>query len=152
MRTTLHWHGYGPWTGSGQELRDGEGKGLRNPGRDPGDPATPTFLASTMPPMQLGHYLLRKTATSRPRTWTDIDQAMQWMADLYDKHPPVYLPDEGYSDCGLEARLLHSRTGLIHGSDAYWSYYLRNFNKVAYGVICCPHSHLRDIPCPLPPS
>lgn len=150
MGSALHWHGYGPWTGSGQELRQAEGSLQRNPGSKPED--MHTFLSSTMPPMQVGHFLLRTRATARERTWTDVDAALAWLAEHYRKYPPVHLPGEGYTDVGLDARMAHSRDGLAHGADAYWEYYIAGFSKVAYGVICCPHAHKTEIPCPLPPS
>ncbi|MFI5934119.1 hypothetical protein [Actinoplanes sp. NPDC051494] len=152
-----HWHGY-LWTGPGKDLKD---ESLRRPSA-PGTPATQEFLRSSLPPMRLGHYLLRRSAASADLTWTDVDEAIDWMAATYKSHPPME-GDVGFpavngappplaGDVGLDARRATSRDGLINGVDAYWQYYTNpNGGIVAYAAICCPHTHLPDIPCPLPP-
>ena len=148
--SALHYHGFMPWTGTAAELKSGEGGGQRRPGPD--DSPTSTFLGSSMPPMQLGHYLLRRNAVSRDRTWTTVDPALNWMADIYRRNPPVNLPAEKYVPLPLEAYLMHSRPWLLAGTDALWEYYLPGFSKIAYAVICCPHAFHGTIACPLPPA
>jgi hypothetical protein len=122
--TLGHWHGY-LWTGSSKDLKD---ESLRRPGA-PGTPATQEFLRSSLPPMRLGHYLLRRYAVSADLTWTGADKAIDWMAATYKRHPPMD-GDVGFpaasgaaslaSDVGLDARKVTSRDGLVNGVDAYW--------------------------------
>jgi len=154
--TVGHWHGY-LWIGSSKDLQD---ESLRWPG-PPGTPATQEFLRSSLPPMRLGHHLLRRNAVSADLTWTGVDETIDWMAATYKRHPPMD-GDVGFpavsgaaplaSDVGLDARKVTSRDGLVNGVDAYWQYYINpNGGVVAYAAICCPHTHLPKIPCPLPP-
>jgi hypothetical protein len=149
MKSVRHWHGYGPWTGTSEQLR---GEASRRPGRDPADAATQAFIAATIPPMQLGHYLLRRRDTTAARTWTSVDDAMDWLGKTYAAHPPLTLADGAQAYVDLEARRRYTRDGLHHGVDAFWLYYTAGFGVVAYAVICCPHKHLTTIPCPLPPA
>lgn len=149
MGSARHWHGFAPWTGPTETLKREES--ARRPGREPGDIATQAFLSSTLPPLQLGHYLLRRREASAGRTWTTAEEAVRWLADTYNRHPPVERQD-GQAWVALDARKRHSCDGLIHGSDALWHYETRGGTTVVYAVICCPHSHMPQIPCPCPPS
>src|SRR5687767_344675 len=125
--TLGHWHGY-LWTGSSKDLKE---ESARRPGA-PGTSEIQEFLRSSQPPMRLGHYLLRRNAVSADLTWTDVDEAIDWMAATYKRHPPMD-GDVGFpagqatpllaSDVGLDARRATSRDGLINGVDAYWQYY-----------------------------
>jgi hypothetical protein len=151
-----HWHGY-LWTGTSKDLKD---ESLRRPGA-PGAPESQEFLRSSLPPVRLGQYLLRRNAVSADLTWTDADEAIAWMASTYERHPPMegdvgFPAGRGISplarDVGLDARRTTSRDGLINGVDAYWQYYTNaNGGVIAYGAVCCPNTHLPEIPCPLPP-
>ncbi|GLY08195.1 hypothetical protein [Actinoplanes sp. NBRC 101535] len=145
--TPLHWHGYGPWTGSADTLRAQEHQRRPGPALTPMDPATGTFLGNSLPPMQTGHWLLRRTQTTADQTWTDVDDVLAWLTKQYAAHPPT--PLDSYLD--LDARLDHSRAGLLGGADAWWHYYTGGGIAV-YSAICCPHRHLTQIPCPLKPS
>ncbi|MET8147603.1 hypothetical protein ACIBSW_06720 [Actinoplanes sp. NPDC049668] len=151
-----HWHGY-IWTGPGKDLRN---EFLRRPGAL-GTPDRQEFMRSALPPLHLGHYLLRRTATTQDRTWTDPDEAIGWMASTYLQHPPL-TGDGGFpavagwvpvaSDVGVEARRKTSRDALINGVDASWGYWTSTGGAfVSYSAICCPNTHFPEIPCPLPP-
>lgn len=152
MSGDRHWHGYGPWSGSADALRD---ESLRRPGQDPNDAQTRAFLASEMPPVQLGHYRLRRSQTSQDRTWTDVDHAVDWLEAIFRKNPARVGGDdtlEGYGHT-LTQKLDWSREALSLGDTAYWHYYLPSFSVVAFAVLSCPpHYFHREIPCPLPPA
>jgi len=154
--TARHWHGY-LWTGTGAELKN---EALRTPGL-PNSAETQAFLRNSMPPVRTGHYLLRRDATSRDLTWTDVDRVIEWMSANYERRPPMS-GDVGFptvnghtpmaGDVGLEARRRISRDGLINGVDGGWGYYTSpsgGFFTIA--AICCPHTHMPEIPCPLAP-
>jgi hypothetical protein len=145
-----HWHGYF-WTGTITELKD---EALRRPS-DPG------FLRSSLPPIQTGHYLLRRGATTQDLTWVDVDKVIEWMAASYQRHPPM-IGEAGFpaingvaplaSDVGLEVRREGARETLINGVDSFWMYYTgRSGGMVATVAICCPHTHFPEIPCPMSP-
>ena len=109
-------------------------------------------MASTLPPLQLGHYLLRRRDTTAARTWTNVDDAMDWLGTTHAAHPPLTLSNGSQAYPALQARRRHTRDGLHHGVDAFWLYYTTKFGVVACAVICCPHRHMTTSPCPLPPS
>lgn len=129
-----HWHGYGPWVGTRDELGQ---EYLRVP-------AHPDFLASPMPPVITGHWLLRQSQTSADRTWTTAGDAVEWLKKVYHDRPPTgdYMP--------VEDKARFAEGELLIGNDVVWAwYYGRNF--VSSSVICCPNLPLHpDIPCPPP--
>ncbi|MEU5554084.1 hypothetical protein ABZ738_30355 [Micromonospora sp. NPDC047793] len=121
----------------------------RSPGRDLSSAQAVAFVQATIPSIETGHYLLRRSQTARERTWSDVDGALGWLAETYAKHPP----DRTLSYLPQEARLHHTRTGLMAGSDAVWHYTtsVGADRVIVYVVICCPHRHHTRTPCPLPP-
>ncbi|MDG4799895.1 hypothetical protein [Micromonospora sp. WMMD980] len=42
---------------------------------------------TTVPAMETGHYLLRRSQTSRERTWTRVEDALDWLSAMSDRHP-----------------------------------------------------------------
>jgi hypothetical protein len=147
MRAQQHWHGFGPWTGQSATLKD---EGPRRPGPDPA--ALQAFLANDLPAMQTGHYLLRRRAVSADRTWITVEGAMRWLTQQYAAHPPIQDNGEHQAYVDLQARINTTCDGLMNGVDAVWWYYTAGFSVAISAVVCCPHAHLKQIPCPLPPS
>ncbi len=131
----LHWHGYGPWTG--QPLQREDEKHRRSAG--------PQADNAALPPMQLGEYLTRRRATSADRTWTNVDEALDWLAKRAAEHPPYGSYVSAEDSRGRDREQLHG------GSDVYRQYYTGTSSMTAFAVVCCPHAHLL-VPCPLPPS
>ncbi|MFD3910908.1 hypothetical protein [Streptomyces sp. NPDC058603] len=147
MSWSGHWHGYGPWTGS----RDTYGQeGLRRPGAHPNDEQTRAFLASTMPPMQTGHWLMRRSQTSADRAWTDLADAVNWLKRTYGANLPVEREDSKQAYIDLDTKADYAEGALSRGSDAVWVHYTKSSNLVSFSVVCCPHRFLPRIPCPLP--
>lgn len=148
MTWSGHWHGFGPWTGTrtayGQE-------GARRPGQLTHDEQTRAFLAGTMPPMQVGHWLMRRDQAAAHRTWTDLSDAMDWLRKTYDASPPFERPDDRRAYIDLEVKSTYAADALGRGVDAVWVHYAKTTNLVSFSVVCCPHRFLRDLPCPLPP-
>jgi hypothetical protein len=156
MTVSRHWHGY-LWSGTGAELKE---EHLRRPG-EPGSPEYQAFLRSSLPPMKTGHYLLRRGAASQDLTWTDAGPAIDWMATSYKRHLPMS-GEAGFpaingvapmaTDVGLDARRTTSLDGLCNGVDGFWLYYTgQSGSMVAICAICCPHTHMPEIACPMPP-
>ncbi|MGX1301307.1 hypothetical protein RKD35_002795 [Streptomyces albogriseolus] len=79
-----HWHGFGPWIGSGDTYRQ---EGRRRPGEHPGDPQTRTFLEEKLPPMMTGHWLMRRRQVAA--TWTDVEEAVAWLKAQYATYSPL---------------------------------------------------------------
>ncbi len=135
MTQQLHWHGYGPYRGR-ILTRDDEPKRRTNRAAAAND---------EIPPMQLGHYLTSRRATAAERTWTDVNQALDWLAQVAADNPPA----------GSYALITDNRPGkraqLLGGSDIYHQYYTGTSSMAAYAIICCPHAHL-TVTCPLPPA
>ncbi|GAA3750484.1 hypothetical protein [Micromonospora maritima] len=140
MTAVMHWHGFGPWQG-GHEVFEMKNDALRRPRED--------WDTTTVPPLETGNYLLRRSQASRERTWTRVEDALDWLAGLHDQHP--HDPTLNYPD--KATRLKHTRDGLLGGADALWHYTTSiSANRVVvYAVICCPHRHHTRTPCPLPP-
>ncbi|MFF5296709.1 hypothetical protein [Paractinoplanes globisporus] len=149
MTGQAHWHGYGPWTGPHGFVERGNDQ-HRRPGPERSDAATVAFVQNTMPPLETGHYLLRRAQTGRDRTWTAVDDALRWLCETYQRHPPA--PELNFGP--LDARCRHTRAGLEGGSDAVWHYTTSgNGDRVAvFAVVCCPHRYHPGTPCPLPPN
>ncbi|SIM53209.1 hypothetical protein SAMN04489832_0448 [Micromonospora cremea] len=164
-----HWHGFGPWVGARDEFNK---EYLRRPGANltdahirehlsremaPGafrqwlltqggaNDYTRTFLANDMTPVQLGHSLLKLTKVSADRTWTDIDDALSWLAKTWIDNPP------GGDVLPLEKTIEYKREALLLGSDVCTGYYTPGFSYVDFTIICCPNRFFPNIPCPLPP-
>lgn len=144
-----HWHGYGPWTGS----RDTYGQeGLRRPGTFPHDEETRTFLAQTLPPMEVGHWLMRRNQTAADRTWVNAPDAVDWLKKTYAANPPFVREDGKRAYLDLDTRIRYSEDSLSHGVDVCWVHYTKSSNLVSFSVVCCPHRFHPQTPCPLPPS
>jgi hypothetical protein len=148
MNWAGHWHGYGPWTGTRSELAQED---LRRPGTDPGDEQTRAFLASALPPMMTGHWLLRRNQVSADRTWTDVRDAITWLTYIWADKPPLDRPDGLSAYAPLEVMTAGAERDLSGGSDTVWAYYQRSGAYVSYEVVSCPsHPFHPGIPCPLP--
>lgn len=139
---TGHYHGFGPWTGTRDEFHK---EHLRRPGRDPIDQQTRDFLAGDMTPVQLGQELLRRTKVAPERTWTDVEEALDWFGKTWVANPP------GGDVLSLNKTIEYSRGHLLRGSDICAGYYTPGFSFVSFSIICCPNRFFPDIPCPLPP-
>lgn len=141
---TGHWHGYGPWTGPREALAD---ESLRRPGPDlsRADKQTAEFIRGDRPPMQTGHALLRKPAAGR--TWTVLDDALDWLRKTYVAHPP----GDGQA-VDLAGRLAYARQFLAGGSDDVLAYYTAGMSFVHYEIICCQNRFHPSIACPAPPA
>lgn len=144
MAAVLHWHGYS-WMGSSAELKD---ESLRRPGK-PGIPQWQAFIRGTLPPLQTGYYLLRRPGSDL--TWTDPDKAIGWLVERYQQHTPSTREDGGAAYVPLDQRVVTSRDGLVNAVDAWWQYYTPGMGQALFAAICCPHAHLSDLPCPVPP-
>ncbi|MER5771013.1 hypothetical protein [Streptomyces sp. NPDC001985] len=139
MNWSGHWHGYGPWTGSRDTYAQ---EALRRPGSHPEDPHTRAFIASPLPPMQTGHWLLRTGQTTPDRTWSALSQALAWLAEIHAAHPP-----HGRYP-GVDIKLAHARDALPRGTDVVWVHYTRTQHLVSLSVVCCPQRFHPGIPCP----
>jgi hypothetical protein len=146
-----HWHGYGPWIGDRKEYDQEQ---LRRPGFSPDDDQTRIFLASTIPPLMTGHALLRRQQTARDRTWTTVQEALDWLTQIYADRPPPFTPSGLYAtpEEQRQSKIRDAEAHLPRGTDTIWTYYTRNGSFISYEVICCPSRIHPDIPCPLPPS
>lgn len=144
MTAARHWHGY-TWNGTTADLRD---ESQRRP-TGPGEPETQVFIRSSLPPLRTGHYLLRRPGAGH--TWTDPDDVITWLVAQYHRRPPQERENAAQAYVALEARIEHSRDGLVNGVDAWWQYYISGGGQVVIAAICCPHTHLPDIACPMPP-
>ncbi|MDT0341582.1 hypothetical protein [Streptomyces litchfieldiae] len=149
MSWSGHWHGYGPWIGT----RDSYGaENLRRPGTSPNDEQTRVFLSQTLPPMQLGHWLMRRDQTAADRTWTEVTGAVNWLRESYDANPPMERDDGRQAYVDLDTKTRYAADSLPRGVDVSWVHYMRSQNLVSFSVVCCPHRFHPRTPCPLPPG
>lgn len=139
-----HWHGFGPWTGSGESYRE---EGRRRPGVG-SDPQTNAFLEEKLPPMMTGHWLMRRSQVAE--TWTRAEDAVAWLQARYAEIPPVEREDGKAAYCSVEWRVAYALDVLPRGKDAVWSYWTRSRMLTSYAVVCCPHLFHPTVPCPLP--
>ena len=149
MNWSGHWHGYGPWIGSRSEYGQ---EHLRRPGTSPGDEQTRMFMASTIPPIQTGHVLLRRHQAARDRTWTTVQEAVDWLTKNFNDRPPFERADGLGAYLSLASRIEGAEEYLPLGADTIWAYYTRSGAFMTFEVICCPSRLHPDILCPLPPG
>lgn len=143
-----HWHGFGPWVGSGAEYgREGQ----RRPGPTPNDLVTKTFLESKVPPIMTGHWLLRRTQASQERTWTVAEDAVAWLEKQYADHPPMIRSDGKQSYTTVEVKVGYAQEALPRGIDLTWAYWTTH-SLVSFSVVGCRNIHHPKIACPFPPS
>ncbi|GAB2901343.1 hypothetical protein [Streptomyces mayteni] len=142
-----HWHGYGPWLGSGREYGD---ERLRRPGPSADDEQTRQFLDATVPPMMTGHWLLRRRQTAAHRTWPTASGAVEWLSGRYGVNPPA-VREDGHPTCfGLAVKAAHAIDALTRGNDVAWVYWTTTGSLTASSVVSCPNRHHPRIACPLP--
>ncbi|KIF69788.1 hypothetical protein HY68_16295 [Streptomyces sp. AcH 505] len=149
MTWSGHWHGYGPWTGSrnayGQEP-------LRRPGLEANSEQTRMFLASVLPPLMTGHWLMRRDQTAADRTWTTDGDAIGWLQATYEVNPPFERDDGGLAYIALEDKIAYATDSLHRGVDVCWVHYTKSSSLVSFSVVACPNHHHPHISCPLPPT
>jgi hypothetical protein len=143
-----HWHGYA-WIGSG---RDHAEESLRRPGVALNESHTQAFVASKLPPLMTGHWLMKRNQTSADRTWTDVTDAVVWLTAQYDTNPPFKGEDGLRAYDSRENWVAGAYDRLPGGSDIHWCYWTQGGSKTSFAVVCCRNHFHPDIPCPLPPS
>jgi hypothetical protein len=140
-----HWHGFGPWTGSGDTYKQ---EGRRRPGENWQDPQTRSFVTETLPPMKTGHWLMRGAQVTE--TWTSVEEAVAWLQARYAANPPLVREDGKAAYCSLEWKVEYALDVLPRGVDVTWCYWMQSRMLTSYSVVCCPNLHEYDLPCPLP--
>ncbi|BEL05693.1 hypothetical protein Q0Z83_038840 [Actinoplanes sichuanensis] len=137
MTAARHWHGY-LWTGSTESLK----------GR-------PSLLAEDRthrpdrPPLQMGYYL--NVRPEPDRTWTEVDDVIAWIIANHERHRPTAREDGRQAWPDLDQRTATTLDGLVNGADGWWQYNTSPGSEIVIAAICCPHSHLRTLTCPMPP-
>lgn len=139
-----HWHGFGPWIGSGDTYRQ---EGRRRPGEHPGDPQTRTFLEEKLPPMMTGHWLMRRRQVAA--TWTDVEEAVAWLKAQYATYSPLVREDGKAAYCSLEWKVECALDALPRGVDVTWGYWTQSRMLASYSVVACPNLFQQGIPCPV---
>jgi hypothetical protein len=130
----MHWHAYA-WMGNGAErAREGERR-----------TTSPEFPGSPLPPMRTGDWLA-KPATRIAATFTQVEQAAEWLTGQYAHIEATFLhPDR----IGLGERLALAADLLVRGVDVQWGEWLTGGRFATIGVICCPNRHVPHA-CPAP--
>lgn len=168
MSWSGHWHGYGPWIGTGAAYAQ---EGNRRPPHPGGPPqqaspedkaayrvleryreAAADFQAGNLPPLMTGHWLLKRTQSAADRTWTDVGIALAWLTKHYEENPPFGREDGRQAYCGLEEKLEYACDVLPRGVDVSWVHYTKSKSLFSLSAVCCPNRFHPDVPCPLPPS
>lgn len=139
-----HWHGY-HWKGDSREYFQ---ESLRRPGKTPGDAQTRAFMTSSLPPMQTGHWLLKREQADLTLAWRNPAQAVAWLRERHAAHPPNRRgtwPD-------LDLMASGAADHLPRGVDVTWAYWTTHASLSSASVVCCPNRFHPHTPCPLPPS
>lgn len=142
-----HWHGYG-WVGGAESYFK---ESTRRPGTA-GDLHTQEFIASRVPPMMTGHWLMRRAQTTAEHTWTDVAQAIDWLWRRYDQTPPLARTDGGTAYVDVDARIDYAFDALPRGVDVTWGYWTGRSMLASHSVVACVNRFHPQIPCPLEPS
>lgn len=141
---TGHWHGFGPWVGSGQEYAR---EGARRPGGVEGL-ASEAFLHDRRPPMMTGWWLMRRAQVAA--MWEgDPRLAVAWLEEQYAAHPPVRREGGLLAYVPLEAKRAFALDQLPRGGDVTWGYWTPSQAVASFSVVSCPNRFHPDLPCPL---
>ncbi|MEV5047321.1 hypothetical protein AB0N20_22465 [Streptomyces griseoincarnatus] len=144
MSWTGHWHGFGPWVGSGREYAQ---EGQRRPGAVAGL-ATETFLRDKRPPMMTGWWLMRRGQVAA--TWEDDPRpAVAWLEQQYAAHPPMTREDGRQAYASLEWKRAYALDQLPRGRDITWGYWTSAGSLASFSVVSCPNRFHPDLPCPV---
>lgn len=142
-----HWHGYG-WAGNAADYFK---ESTRRPG-SANDAHTQTFLASRVPPMMTGHWLMRRAQTLTECTWTNVREAVDWLRQRYDAQPPILRADGGRAYADVDVRIGYALDVLPRGVDVTWGYWTSPSTLASHSVVACVNRFHSQIPCPLEPS
>ncbi|MGW2550078.1 hypothetical protein [Streptomyces sp. NPDC001635] len=154
-----HWHGFGPWIGAPAQYAQ---EGSRRPAHPvrPGPDAAfahrykeagDEFTASGLPPLMTGHWLAKSGQAAAARTWTDVEQALEWLTQQYTVHPPFERTDGGQAYISLDGKVAYAGDVLPRGVDVSWVHYTQSRSLFSASVVCCPNLHHLDLDCPLLP-
>ncbi|MFJ5921172.1 hypothetical protein ACIQF6_01065 [Kitasatospora sp. NPDC092948] len=162
MTDLAHFHGYGPWIGRPDQYHaeylrrpapfDATWQAMVSSMKSPDQEAHLPFEQRTIPPMQTGHWLLRRPPYLGRQTWAEPKEAAEWLAGMYDQYPPAQRTDGAPTDIGTAAKAGCATTALTHGTDVVWVHYLPGERMFSASVVACPNRFHPHTPCPYPLS
>ncbi|MFH8807770.1 hypothetical protein ACH4GZ_10965 [Streptomyces hygroscopicus] len=151
-----HWHCY-RWTG---ERRTYDDESARRPPHlvvqdiPPQEwqriaAASPAFMASDVPPLEVPHWLLRPARMIKA-TFEAPDKASAWYRDQISDLSPSLLSDHDKDAVRQTERLTAAEDRLRWGGDVVGGWYLRGTGFASVQVVACSTNRIRPtIPCPL---
>ncbi|MFI5803139.1 hypothetical protein [Streptomyces sp. NPDC051561] len=110
------------------------------------------FPTTDLPPIQTGHWLIRRNRASPERTWVVVEGAVAWLTEAYKATPPFSRTDGKQAYVSLEEHQAQALERLPLGTDVLWVHYTQAKHLFSAAVVCCPNHFFPEIPCPLPPS
>lgn len=135
-----HWHGFG-WSGyAGPYFKEFK----RRPGPSLESKHAREFLASPLPPMMTGHWLLKASMAHPDQTWTTPDDAVAWLCRQHEETPP----DTALTYVPLESCIPRWRERLPSGGDVTLAHWASGNRLASFSVVCCPNRFHPDLPCP----
>ncbi|WP_328434609.1 hypothetical protein [Streptomyces sp. NBC_00425] len=144
---TGHWHGFGPWIGSGQSHKE---ESRRRPGQGARDPQTELFVRDKRPPMMTGHWLMKTDQVAG--TWTSVEDAVAWLQERYEAAPPMVRDDGKAAYVELPDKIRYALDVLPRGVDVTWCYWTQTRMLASYSVVCCRNLAQHHLACPSPPD
>ncbi|MFI0734543.1 hypothetical protein ACH4S9_36955 [Streptomyces sp. NPDC021225] len=156
--TASHWHCY-RWTG---ERRTYDDESTRRPPHlvvhdvSPQEwrqiaSASPAFMASEVPPLEVPHWLLRPARMIKA-TFGEPEKAAVWYQDQVTDLTPAFMTDHDKNPARQTERFAAAGDRLGWGGDVVGGWYLRGTGFASVHVVACSANRIRPaIPCPISP-
>ncbi|NUH40615.1 hypothetical protein HUF15_28370 [Streptomyces samsunensis] len=151
-----HWHCY-RWTGERRTLDDESAR--RPPHMVVRDisaqewkqiaAASPAFMASEVPPLEVPHWLLRPARMIKA-TFEAPDRASAWYKRQVSEVSPAFAAHHDKDSCRQAEWFANADGRLRWGGDVVGGWYLRGTGFVSVQVVACSPNRIRPtIPCPM---
>ncbi|MER7794293.1 hypothetical protein [Streptomyces sp. NPDC097640] len=157
--TPDHWHCY-RWSG---ERRTYDDESARRPPHlvvqdiSPREwrqiaAASPAFMASEVPPLEVPHWLLRPARMVKA-TFQDPEKAAAWYRDQVTELAPSFMTDHDKDPTRRAQRFAVAEDRLGWGGDVVGGWYLRGTGFASVQLVACSANRTRPtIPCPVTPQ
>jgi hypothetical protein len=154
-----HWHCY-RWTG---ERRTYDDESARRPPHlvvhniSPQEwrqiaAASPAFMASDVPPLEVPHWLLRPARMIKA-TFQEPEKASAWHQDQVTDLTPSFMTDHDKNPTRQVQRFATADDRLSWGGDVVGGWYLRGTGFASIQIVACSANRTRPtIPCPMLPQ
>ncbi|MDT0548018.1 hypothetical protein [Streptomyces lonegramiae] len=110
--------------------------------------ASPAFMASEVPPLEVPHWLLRPARMIKA-TFQEPEKAAAWYRAQVTDLTPAFMTDHDKNPTRQAERFTAADDRLSWGGDVVGGWYLRGTGFASVQVVACSANRIRPtIPCP----